>query len=255
MKKYHTGQFCHLHLESDNPGRVQWWNEIMPILDEKTDFFVLKFGYDLSQLGDNEGACGGFVRDEQTAVDFIALPDDERMFGKNALEIHEDGEEVYIKMNDMMFQVFAHEYCHFEHLVLDDGMCIGPHFHGKFVDDDEDSNDNTRIYEYEASYRCIVKSNKYKWFPGDRQLIYSQFYNIFVYDVLYPAYEYGNKEKIELLKLMDACGAPSFFKTEFKSKQEERDHGEAQRVWLIEHCFANYKFSQWADPAHEINFK
>lgn len=228
--------FTELKLNTDNPGRVLWWYELMKQLEEQA-FAVLKFGVNMPPL-----AGGYFTMNKGIVV--IAI---------NRLAAKIENNEVTFT-DDKYFSMFVHEASHFQHIVVDRGLCKSPALFKKgkiFTDEmlkaaggyDPEAdpgianaqrlmNEDLRDLEYEGGWRAVYADKKFKLFPGTRVHLDLQIGNLFMYDL---------------------CRQPQEWKDKYRSINDLENHPEKLTDYFHEHCLPLYKkYSEWEDPNHII---
>lgn len=228
--------FTELKLNTDNPGRVLWWYELMKQLAEQP-FAILKFGVRMPPL-----AGGYFTTDRGIAT--IAV---------NRLAAKIKNNEITFT-DDQYFSMFVHEASHFQHIVVDRGFCKSPALFKKgkiFTDqmlmdaggNDPEAdpgvnaarrlkNEGLRDLEYEAGWRAVYADKKFKLFPGTRVHLDLQLGNLFMYDF---------------------CRQPQEWKDKYRSFNDLENHPEKMGDYFNEHCLPLYKkYSEWEDPNHII---
>lgn len=229
--RFTTGEFANLRLNSNVPGQQAFWNDMMKKFDADP-LFVLRFNSNVW----NESAAGGYHWSK--GVNFIDLPYIKEAF--NDPYIVKDNTVTF--PTDESFAIFMHECMHYEHLFLDNGMCISPSFEGQYEEDiccrpDEfEMNWETmRRVEYEAGYRAILRNNVLN--AVDKRLMRNcQFWNIF-------AREMQSNKDLET-KVFNIAKKFDLF--------ENHALGNKAKQWLNENLFDKVgRYSAWSEANHD----
>lgn len=254
-------------LDDPNPGRQEFFGEVMSAL-ENNEMGIATFNIGVPMP---KGAGGYFTN--HLNLDKICLPsivkvdEDNHIltFTEDTSEDDEEEEEnkgtetVEVKKltAEEAFAIFVHEACHFLHFSRDNGEFISPLMKGKVYTMEEliKSPRVRREAEFEAGYRSVRYDKMYNLYPGSRQVLETNLVNMMNYDLpnqtpewkekyrakVKPYFDtlkdetgriiYDDKGNTILGDLVDRDGLMKF-------QQEIRDKVK--------------KFSEWADPKHEI---
>lgn len=223
-------RFSEYTLNTDNPGRQQYWLNVMQQLEEQP-FAALKIGVEMPSMG-------AAYYTVQHGICQICL-------SRGAASV--DGKTVTFE-SDSAFAVFMHEIGHFQHMTVECGVFRSPTLfqRGAVMDEDRafklmDSlhSDNERLkslelrnMEYEAGWRALYNDRKYKTFPGSRKLMEMMISNLFLYDLTRQTEEWRTKLNETL-----------------------NDDQSSDKVfdWFNDKSLPLYKkYSEWEDPYHVI---
>lgn len=258
-----THDFTSWTLNDPNPGRQEYFAEIMDALENNwTGFATFSVGVPMSK------GIGGYFSN-QHYLDQINLPNIvkadistktitfvDEVVDPEYMEEHPDYEP--LKKEDA-FAIFVHESAHFLHFSRDNGEFEAPTMKGcrYGIEDIANNMKIRRMAEYEAGYRAIKYNAIYRLFPeGDRTILNSNLHNMMNYDQDNQTKAW--KEKYDELtgkfreSAKDADGHVRLDENGKVIKSSKIKDKAGYRKFLDDIVNKVNKFSEWAEPDHEI---
>lgn len=243
--KLRSGDFANLQLNTDIPGRKEWWAHMMAEF-EKVELFILTFNADKT-ISSDERAGAGYHYDK--GCNYIEQPYiPEFMPAPYKVEGN-----VVTFPSDRTFALFVHECQHFMHLYHDHGHCMAPGLDDEVLRDwyeQENFQGRThevlRKYEYEACYRAVFYGKMYKMFPACNDNFIAQINNMFVHDIELSSEE--RREKLAKL-ITDGTGV----KVTGWNQVDNVEDGIKVQKWIEDNILLKVKsITSWADQNHTI---
>jgi hypothetical protein len=157
------------------------------------------------------------------------------------------------------FAIFVHEACHFLHLSRDQGEFTSPLMKGKVYTMDQliHSPKVRREAEFEAGYRSVYYNAIHRLYPaGDRTILETNITNMMNYDKQNQSREWWQKYN-EIIKpwLKDARDEHGHLVIDNHGqvvKSGEVENMDAYKEFVDGLISKVEKFTEWADPKHEI---
>lgn len=250
-------------LDDPNPGRREFFASVMDALENnESGFATFSVGVPME-----EGVGGYFTNTlnlDQINLPKIAVPD---IVNKTIKFVDETVSSEFMKEHpdyepmkaEKAFAIFVHEACHFLHLSRDQGEFTSPLMKGKVYTMDQliHSPKVRREAEFEAGYRSVYYNAIHRLYPaGDRTILETNITNMMNYDKQNQSREWWKKYN-EIIKPW------------LKDERDEHghlvidNHGQVVKSGEIENMDAYKefvdgliskveKFTEWADPKHEI---
>lgn len=254
-------------LNDPNTGRQEFFSEVMSAL-ENNEMGIATFNIGVPMP---KGAGGFFTN--HLNLDKICLPSIVKIDEENHLitftddtsedeEEEEDGDEqekieVRKTTAEEAFAIFVHEACHFLHFSRDNGEFISPLMKGKKYTMEEmvKSPNLRREAEFEAGYRSVRYDKMYNLYPNSRQIIETNLVNMMNYDLPKQKPEWKEKYKAKIKPffepLKDNFGRIIYDDNGNTIMGKLKDH-DGLMNYQQEMRNMVQKFSEWADPHHEI---
>lgn len=252
-------------LDDPNPGRQEFFAEVMSALENNES------GYASFSVGvPMDRGVGGYFTNT-LALDQINLPRIATAdFATQTIKFHdEEVDEEFMKENpdyepitaDRAFAFFVHEACHFLHFSRDGGEFTSPLMKGKVYTMNEliHSPKVRREAEFEAGYRSVKYNAMLRLYPeGDRTILETNLHNMMNYDKPNQSREWFDKyRKIVEPWLKDAKDENGDYiidnKGEIVKSGEIAEEHKKDYENFFDSLFAKVeKFTEWADPKHEI---
>lgn len=250
-------------LDDPNPGRKEFFAEVMNALENnESGFATFSVGVPME-----EGVGGYFTN--TLALDQINLPSivqadsatktvkfvDEKV-SDEFMKKHPDYEPLTA---EKAFAIFVHEACHFLHLSRDNGEFISPLMKGKAYDMEQlvHSPKVRREAEFEAGYRSVRYNAIFRLYPeGDRTILETNLSNMMNYDKQNQTHEWHEKyfQIVEpwLKDAKDENGDLIINRKGQVVKDNEIADKDSYRKFMDGLLAKVQKFTEWADPKHEI---
>ena len=250
-------------LDDPNPGRREFFATVMDAMENnESGFATFSVGVPME-----EGVGGYFTNTlnlDQINLPRIAVPDianktikfvDETV-SADFMKEHPDYEPMTA---EKAFAIFVHEACHFLHFSRDQGEFTSPLMKGKSYTMEQliHSPKVRREAEFEAGYRSVYYNAIHRLYPeGDRTILETNITNMMNYDKQNQSREWWDKYR-EIIKpwmkdLRDEKGhlvLDNQGKVVKSGDVEDLDSYRAFTNGLISNV---QKFTEWADPKHEI---
>ena len=250
-------------LDDPNPGRREFFATVMDAMENnESGFATFSVGVPME-----EGVGGYFTNTlnlDQINLPRIAVPDianktikfvDETV-SPDFMKEHPDYEPMTA---EKAFAIFVHEACHFLHFSRDQGEFTSPLMKGKSYTMEQliHSPKVRREAEFEAGYRSVYYNAIHRLYPeGDRTILETNITNMMNYDKQNQSREWWDKYR-EIIKpwmkdLRDEKGhlvLDNQGKVVKSGEVEDLDSYRAFTNGLISNV---QKFTEWADPKHEI---
>ena len=250
-------------LDDPNPGRREFFATVMDAMENnESGFATFSVGVPME-----EGVGGYFTNTlnlDQINLPRIAVPDianktikfvDETV-SADFMKEHPDYEPMTA---EKAFAIFVHEACHFLHFSRDQGEFTSPLMKGKSYTMEQliHSPKVRREAEFEAGYRSVYYNAIHRLYPeGDRTILETNITNMMNYDKQNQSREWWDKYR-EIIKpwmkdLRDEKGhlvLDNQGKVVKSGEVEDLDSYRAFTNGLISNV---QKFTEWADPKHEI---
>jgi hypothetical protein len=250
-------------LDDPNPGRQEFFAEVMSALENNdSGFATFSMGVPME-----EGVGGYFTN--HLALDQINLPSicvadvknkkvkfQDEVVSEEFMKEHPDYEPLKA---EKAFAIFVHEACHFLHFSRDRGEFTSPLMAGKSYSMEEliHSPKVRREAEFEAGYRSTKYNAIYRLYPaGDRTILETNVSNMMNYDKKNQTREWHEKY-IQIVEpwLADAKDENGDYIVDRKgqvAKSDEIKDKESYRKFMDSLIAKVTKFTEWADPKHEI---
>lgn len=250
-------------LDDPNEGRRQFFAEVMDALENnESGFATFCVGVPME-----EGVGGYFTN--QLSLDQINLPSiavadpvaktikfQDEVVSDEFMKEHPDYEPI---KKDKAFAIFVHEACHFLHFSRDQGEFMSPLMKGKSYDMDQliHSPKVRREAEFEAGYRSVRYNAIYRLYPeGDRTVLETNLSNMMNYDKKNQTREWHEKyiQIVEpwLKTAKDEHGHIVIDRKGQEVKSDEIEDKESFKKFTESLLTKVEKFTEWADPKHEI---
>ena len=250
-------------LDDPNPGRREFFATVMDAMENnESGFATFSVGVPME-----EGVGGYFTNVlnlDQINLPRIAVPDitnktikfvDETV-SPDFMKEHPDYEPLKA---EKAFAIFVHEACHFLHFSRDQGEFTSPLMKGKSYTMDQliHSPKVRREAEFEAGYRSVYYNAIHRLYPeGDRTILETNITNMMNYDKQNQSREWWDKYR-EIIKpwmkdLRDEQGHLVFDNHGKVVKSGEVENLDAYRAFMDGLIAKVEKFTEWADPKHEI---
>lgn len=250
-------------LDDPNPGRREFFSTVMDALENnESGFATFSVGVPME-----EGVGGYFTNTlslDQINLPRIAVPDianktikfvDEKV-STEFMKEHPDYEPMTA---EKAFAIFVHEACHFLHLSRDQGEFTSPLMKGKSYTMEQliHSPKVRREAEFEAGYRSVYYNAIHRLYPeGDRTILETNISNMMNYDKQNQSREWKDKYN-EIIKpwmkdLRDEMGHLVIDNQGKVVKSGEVEDLDAYKTFTKGLISKVEKFTEWADPKHEI---
>lgn len=250
-------------LDDPNPGRQEFFSTVMDALENnESGFATFSVGVPME-----EGVGGYFTNTlslDQINLPRIAVPDianktikfvDEKV-STEFMKEHPDYEPMTA---EKAFAIFVHEACHFLHLSRDQGEFTSPLMKGKSYTMEHliHSPKVRREAEFEAGYRSVYYNAIHRLYPeGDRTILETNISNMMNYDKQNQSREWKDKYN-EIIKpwmkdLRDEKGHLVLDNQGKVVKSGEVEDLDAYKTFTKGLISKVEKFTEWADPKHEI---
>lgn len=250
-------------LDDPNPGRREFFASVMDALENnESGFATFSVGVPME-----EGVGGYFTNTlnlDQINLPKIAVPD---IVNKTIKFVDETVSSEFIKEHpdyepmkaEKAFAIFVHEACHFLHLSRDQGEFTSPLMKGKVYTMDQliHSPKVRREAEFEAGYRSVYYNAIHRLYPaGDRTILETNITNMMNYDKQNQSRDWWNKYN-EIIKpwLKDARDEHGHLVIDNHGqvvKSGEIENMDAYKEFVDGLISKVEKFTEWADPKHEI---
>ena len=250
-------------LDDPNPGRREFFATVMDAMENnESGFATFSVGVPME-----EGVGGYFTNTlnlDQINLPRIAVPDiatktikfvDEKV-SADFMKEHPDYEPMTA---EKAFAIFVHEACHFLHFSRDAGEFTSPLMKGKSYTMDQliHSPKVRREAEFEAGYRSVYYNAIHRLYPeGDRTILETNITNMMNYDKQNQSREWWDKYR-EIIKpwmkdLRDEKGHLVLDNQGKVVKSGEIEDLDAYRAFVDGLISKVERFTEWADPKHEI---
>lgn len=250
-------------LDDPNPGRREFFATVMDAMENnESGFATFSVGVPME-----EGVGGYFTNTlnlDQINLPRIAVPDianktikfvDETV-SPDFMKEHPDYEPMTA---EKAFAIFVHEACHFLHFSRDQGEFTSPLMKGKSYTMEQliHSPKVRREAEFEAGYRSVYYNAIHRLYPeGDRTILETNITNMMNYDKQNQAREWWDKYR-EIIKpwmkdLRDEKGHLVLDNQGKVVKSGEVEDLDSYRAFTNGLISKVQKFTEWADPKHEI---
>lgn len=250
-------------LDDPNPGRREFFATVMDAMENnESGFATFSVGVPME-----EGVGGYFTNVlnlDQINLPRIAVPD---ITNKTIKFVDETVSPEFMKEHpdyepmtaEKAFAIFVHEACHFLHFSRDQGEFTSPLMKGKSYTMDQliHSPKVRREAEFEAGYRSVYYNAIHRLYPeGDRTILETNITNMMNYDKQNQSREWWDKYR-EIIKpwmkdLRDEQGHLVFDNHGKVVKSGEVENLDAYRAFTEGLIAKVEKFTEWADPKHEI---
>lgn len=250
-------------LDDPNPGRREFFATVMDALENnESGFATFSVGVPME-----EGVGGYFTNTlclDQINLPRIAVPD---IAAKTIKFVDETVTPEFMKEHpdyepmkaEKAFAIFVHEACHFLHLSRDQGEFTSPLMKGKVYTMDQliHSPKVRREAEFEAGYRSVYYNAIHRLYPeGDRTILETNLTNMLNYDKQNQTREWHEKYR-EILKpwlknARDEKGHLILDNHGQVIKSSEIENMDAYKEFVDGLLAKVQKFTEWADPKHEI---
>ena len=258
-----NSDFTDWTLDDPNPGRKEFFAEVMDAMENnESGFATFSVGVPM-----DEGVGGYFTN--VLALDQINLPSVAKADPKTKTIkfVKETVDPEYLKEHpdyepmdpEKAFAIFVHEACHFLHFSRDNGEFISPLMKGKAYDMEQliHSPKVRREAEFEAGYRSVRYNAIYRMYPeGDRTVLETNVTNMMNYDKKNQSREWFEKYQqiVEpwLKDLKDEKGNLVIDRKGQVVKSDEIEDKKSYREFMDSLIAKVQKFTEWADPKHEI---
>jgi hypothetical protein len=250
-------------LDDPNQGRQEFFATIMDALENnESGFATFSVGVPME-----EGVGGYFTNTlslDQINLPNVAKADPATMTIKFVDETVSDEfmkeHPDYEPMNaEKAFAIFVHEACHFLHLSRDQGEFTSPLMKGKVYTMDQliHSPKVRREAEFEAGYRSVYYNAIHRLYPaGDRTILETNLTNMMNYDKQSQTREWHEKylQIVEpwLKVAHDEKGNIIIDRKGQEVKSSEIENKEEYQKFYDSLLAKVEKFTEWADPKHEI---
>lgn len=250
-------------LDDPNPGRREFFATVMDAMENnESGFATFSVGVPME-----EGIGGYFTNTlnlDQINLPRIAVPDianktikfvDETV-SPDFMKEHPDYEPMTA---EKAFAIFVHEACHFLHFSRDQGEFTSPLMKGKSYTMEQliHSPKVRREAEFEAGYRSVYYNAIHRLYPeGDRTILETNITNMMNYDKQNQSREWWDKYR-EIIKpwmkdLRDEKGHLVLDNQGKVVKSGEVEDLDSYRAFTNGLISKVQKFTEWADPKHEI---
>ena len=250
-------------LDDPNPGRREFFATVMDAMENnESGFATFSVGVPME-----EGVGGYFTNTlnlDQINLPRIAVPDiatktikfvDEKV-SADFMKEHPDYEPMTA---EKAFAIFVHEACHFLHFSRDNGEFTSPLMKGKSYTMEQliHSPKVRREAEFEAGYRSVYYNAIHRLYPeGDRTILETNITNMMNYDKQNQSREWWDKYR-EIIKpwmkdLRDEKGHLVLDNQGKVVKSGEVEDLDSYRAFVDGLISKVEKFTEWADPKHEI---
>ena len=250
-------------LDDPNPGRREFFATVMDAMENnESGFATFSVGVPME-----EGVGGYFTNTlslDQINLPRIAVPDianktikfvDETV-SPDFMKEHPDYEPMTA---EKAFAIFVHEACHFLHFSRDQGEFTSPLMKGKSYTMEQliHSPKVRREAEFEAGYRSVYYNAIHRLYPeGDRTILDTNITNMMNYDKQNQSREWWDKYR-EIIKpwmkdLRDEKGHLVLDNQGKVVKSGEVENLDSYRAFTDGLISKVEKFTEWADPKHEI---
>ena len=250
-------------LDDPNPGRREFFATVMDAMENnESGFATFSVGVPME-----EGVGGYFTNTlslDQINLPRIAVPDianktikfvDETV-SPDFMKEHPDYEPMTA---EKAFAIFVHEACHFLHFSRDQGEFTSPLMKGKSYTMEQliHSPKVRREAEFEAGYRSVYYNAIHRLYPeGDRTILDTNITNMMNYDKQNQSREWWDKYR-EIIKpwmkdLRDEKGHLVLDNQGKVVKSGEVENLDSYRAFTNGLISKVQKFTEWADPKHEI---
>ena len=250
-------------LDDPNPGRREFFATVMDAMENnESGFATFSVGVPME-----EGVGGYFTNTlnlDQINLPRIAVPDianktikfvDETV-SADFMKEHPDYEPMTA---EKAFAIFVHEACHFLHFSRDQGEFTSPLMKGKSYTMEQliHSPKVRREAEFEAGYRSVYYNAIHRLYPeGDRTILETNITNMMNYDKQNQSREWWDKYR-EIIKpwmkdLRDEKGHLVLDNQGKVVKSGEVEDLDSYRAFTNGLISKVQKFTEWADPKHEI---
>lgn len=250
-------------LDDPNPGRREFFATVMDAMENnESGFATFSVGVPME-----EGVGGYFTNIlnlDQINLPRIAVPDianktikfvDETV-SPDFMKEHPDYEPMTA---EKAFAIFVHEACHFLHFSRDQGEFTSPLMKGKSYTMEQliHSPKVRREAEFEAGYRSVYYNAIHRLYPeGDRTILDTNITNMMNYDKQNQSREWWDKYR-EIIKpwmkdLRDEKGHLVLDNQGKVVKSGEVENLDSYRAFTDGLISKVQKFTEWADPKHEI---
>ena len=250
-------------LDDPNPGRREFFATVMDAMENnESGFATFSVGVPME-----EGVGGYFTNTlnlDQINLPRIAVPDianktikfvDETV-SPDFMKEHPDYEPMTA---EKAFAIFVHEACHFLHFSRDQGEFTSPLMKGKSYTMEQliHSPKVRREAEFEAGYRSAYYNAIHRLYPeGDRTILETNITNMMNYDKQNQSREWWDKYR-EIIKpwmkdLRDEKGHLVLDNQGKVVKSGEVEDLDSYRAFTNGLISKVQKFTEWADPKHEI---
>lgn len=250
-------------LDDPNPGRREFFATVMDAMENnESGFATFSVGVPME-----EGVGGYFTNTlnlDQINLPRIAVPDianktikfvDETV-SADFMKEHPDYEPMTA---EKAFAIFVHEACHFLHFSRDQGEFTSPLMKGKSYTMEQliHSPKVRREAEFEAGYRSVYYNAIHRLYPdGDRTILETNITNMMNYDKQNQSREWWDKYR-EIIKpwmkdLRDEKGHLILDNQGKVVKSGEVEDLDSYRAFTNGLISKVQKFTEWADPKHEI---
>ena len=250
-------------LDDPNPGRREFFATVMDAMENnESGFATFSVGVPME-----EGVGGYFTNTlnlDQINLPRIAVPDianktikfvDETV-SPDFMKEHPDYEPMTA---EKAFAIFVHEACHFLHFSRDQGEFTSPLMKGKSYTMEQliHSPKVRREAEFEAGYRSVYYNAIHRLYPeGDRTILETNITNMMNYDKQNQSREWWDKYR-EIIKpwmkdLRDEKGHLVLDNQGKVVKSGEVEDLDSYRAFTNGLISKVQKFTEWADPKHEI---
>ena len=250
-------------LDDPNPGRREFFATVMDAMENnESGFATFSVGVPME-----EGVGGYFTNTlslDQINLPRIAVPNianktikfvDETV-SPDFMKEHPDYEPMTA---EKAFAIFVHEACHFLHFSRDQGEFTSPLMKGKSYTMEQliHSPKVRREAEFEAGYRSVYYNAIHRLYPeGDRTILETNITNMMNYDKQNQSREWWDKYR-EIIKpwmkdLRDEKGHLVLDNQGKVVKSGEVENLDSYRAFTNGLISKVQKFTEWADPKHEI---
>ena len=250
-------------LDDPNPGRREFFATVMDAMENnESGFATFSVGVPME-----EGVGGYFTNTlnlDQINLPRIAVPNianktikfvDETV-SPDFMKEHPDYEPMTA---EKAFAIFVHEACHFLHFSRDQGEFTSPLMKGKSYTMEQliHSPKVRREAEFEAGYRSVYYNAIHRLYPeGDRTILETNITNMMNYDEQNQSREWWDKYR-EIIKpwmkdLRDEKGHLVLDNQGKVVKSGEVEDLDSYRAFTNGLISKVKKFTEWADPKHEI---
>ena len=250
-------------LDDPNPGRREFFATVMDAMENnESGFATFSVGVPME-----EGVGGYFTNTlnlDQINLPRIAVPDianktikfvDETV-SADFMKEHPDYEPMTA---EKAFAIFVHEACHFLHFSRDQGEFTSPLMKGKSYTMEQliHSPKVRREAEFEAGYRSVYYNAIHRLYPeGDRTILETNITNMMNYDKQNQSREWWDKYR-EIIKpwmkdLRDEKGHLVLDNQGKVVKSGDVEDLDSYRAFTNGLISKVQKFTEWADPKHEI---
>ena len=250
-------------LDDPNPGRREFFATVMDAMENnESGFATFSVGVPME-----EGVGGYFTNTlnlDQINLPRIAVPD---ITNKTIKFVDETVSPEFMKEHpdyepmtaEKAFAIFVHEACHFLHFSRDQGEFTSPLMKGKSYSMEQliHSPKVRREAEFEAGYRSVYYNAIHRLYPeGDRTILETNITNMMNYDKQNQSREWWDKYR-EIIKpwmkdLRDEKGHLVLDNQGKVVKSGEVEDLDSYRAFTNGLIAKVQKFTEWADPKHEI---